>query len=152
MEYYIDITFEDPFYKAIVRLFTSFIVKDEYENELFIQELVDGLKRRKVTPLNIISSRIDNDIELRQSCYEYHKIFKSKANASIEIEQFILENPNQYKSLVDNLTEKLFNGENSTAKIGEKYSLPVRVSERKTGNPIEENIYFFAIEHLIPKE
>jgi hypothetical protein len=48
--------------------------------------------------------------------------------------------------------EKFFAGENSTANIGRKYNIPVKVVERQTRNPISGEFYYFSVEHLIPKE
>lgn len=95
--------------------------------------------------------RIDNDIVLKQNSFDYYNFYISRATASISIEQFIIENPDQSKSLIENLTDRLLNGENSTAIIGKKYNIPVRVMDKETRNPIKGDIYYFGIEQLIKK-
>lgn len=151
MEYLIDLRFEDKGYNAIVHFVATFTAKDDSEAKLFIDELIAGFKRREVVIFPSTYYRIDNDPELRERSYEYYQFCKTRATASIEVEQFILDNPDQNKSLVENLTERLFAGENSTAKIGNEYKIPVRVVDKQTRNPITGEFYYFTIEHLIPK-
>lgn len=151
MEYLIDLRFEDKGYNAIVHFVATFTAKDDSEAKLFIDELIAGFKRRGVVIFPSTYYRIDNDPELRERSYEYYQFCKTRATASIEVEQFILDNPDQNKSLVENLTERLFAGENSTAKIGNEYKIPVRVVDKQTRNPITGEFYYFTIEHLIPK-
>jgi len=151
MEHLIDLKFEDKGYNAIVHFVATFTTKDENEAKLFFNELMAGFKRRGVVIFPSTYYRIDNDPQLRERSYEYYQFCKARATASIEIEQFILENPDQNISLADNLTERLFNGENSTAKIGNEYKIPVRVLDKQTRNPITGELYYFTIEHLIPK-
>ena len=151
MEYLIDLRFEDKGYNAIVHFVATFTAKDDSEAKLFIDELVAGFKRRGVVIFPSTYYRIDNDPELRERSYEYYQFCKTRATASIEVEQFILDNPDQNKSLVENLTERLFAGENSTANIGNEYKIPVRVVDKQTRNPITGEFYYFTIEHLIPK-
>jgi hypothetical protein len=151
MEFLIDLRFEDKVYNAIVHFVATFTAKNDSEAELFINELIAGFKRKAVIIFSSTHYRIDNDPKLRERSYEYYQFCKTKATASIEVEQFILENPDQNKSLVENLTEKLFAGENSTAKIGNKHKIPVRVLDKQTRNPIMGEFYYFSIEHLIPK-
>lgn len=151
MEYLIDLRFEDKDYNAIVHFVATFTAKDDSEAKLFIDELIAGFKRRGVIIFPSTYYRIDNDPDLRERSYEYYQFCKTRATASIEVEQFILDNPDQNKSLVENLTERLFAGENSTAKIGNEYKIPVRVLDKQTRNPITGEFYYFTIEHLIPK-
>ena len=151
MEYLIDLRFEDKGYSAIVHFVATFTAKDDNEAKLFIDELIAGFKRRSVVIFPSSYYRIDNDPELRERSYEYYQFCKSRATATIEVEQFILDSPDQNKSLVENLTERLFAGENSTAKIGNEYKVPVRVYDKQTRNPITGEFYYFTIEHLIPK-
>jgi len=151
MEYLIDLRFEDKDYNAIIHFVATFVTKDENEAKLFIDELVAGFKRRGVVIYPSTYYRIDNDQQLKERSYEYYQFCKTRATASIEVEQFILENPDQNKSLAENLTEKLFNGEKSTANIGNEYKIPVRVYDKQTRNPITGEFYYFTIEHLIPK-
>lgn len=150
MEYLIDLRFEDKGYSAIVHFVATFTAKDDVEAKLFIDELSAGFTRRGVLIFPSTYYRIDNNPKLRESSYEYYEFCKKVATASIQIEQFILENPDQNKSLVENLTEKLFSGEKSTAKIGNEFKIPVRVIDKQTRNPITGEFYYFTIEHLIP--
>lgn len=152
MEYLIDLKFEDTGYNAIIHLVATFIANDENAAQLFINELIAGFKRKNVIIYPSTYYRIDNDLQLKERSYEYYQFCKSRATSSIEIEQFILEAPDQNKSLVENLTDKVFNGEKSTAKIGKEYNIPVRVSNKETRNPISGEFYYFTIEHLIPEE
>jgi len=150
MEYLLDVKFEDNNYNAVIHLVTTLKAKSDEEARIFVDELVEGFKRRKITVLNGSYTRIDHDPEYRKSQYEYYNFCLKRATASVKIEQFIFENPDQTKSLVDNLTERLLNGENSTAKIGKEYNIPVRITEKETRNQIEREFFFQNIEHLIP--
>lgn len=152
MEFLIDLRFEDKEYRAIVHFVATFLAKDEDEARLFVDELIAGFKRRGVVIFPSTYKRIDNDLELRERSYEYHQFCLSRATAHIEIEQFYLENPDQNKSLWDNLLEKFFAGENSTASIGRKHNIPVRVMDKETRNPILDEFYYFTVEHLIQKK
>jgi len=151
MEYLIDLKFEDVNLSAYVHFVTTFKVNSEHEAKLFVDELEAGFKRKGVIILPSTFYRIDNDPVLRQNSFNYYNFYVTRATASIKIEQFIIENPDQNKSLVENLTERLFNGEKSTAIIGEKYNIPVRVFDKKTRNPINSDIFYFGIEQLIKK-
>lgn len=150
MEYLIDLKFEDRMYNAIVHFVATFTVKNEYLAESFIKELDAGFKRKGVVLFPSTYYRIDNDQTLKERSYAYYQFCKNKATAFVDIEQFFLENPDQGKSLVENLTDRLFLGENSTALIGEKCKIPVRVYNKNTYNPIDAELYYFSIEHLIP--
>ena len=152
MEFLIDLRFEDKGYNAIIHFFATFTAKNETEAAHFYQELIAAFLRRDVIIFPSTYVRIDNDPRLRERTYEYHQFHLSRATAKVKIEQFLMEDPDQNKSLWDNLTEKFFSGENSTAKIGNKYNIPVRVYDKQTRNPISEEFYYFSIEHLIPKE
>jgi len=150
MEYLIDIKFEDKNYNAIIHFVTTLTAQSNNEAKLFLDELVDGFKRRDIFVLNGTYNRIDNNPELRERQYEYYQFCLSIATVNIQIGQFVFETPNQNKSLIENLTERLLSGENSTAQIGSKYEIPVRVMEKGTRNPIAGEFYFCNIEHLIP--
>jgi hypothetical protein len=152
MEYLIDLKFEDPHYNALVHFVATFTVKNANEARAFIDELIAGFKRKNVEVYPSRYYRIDNDLALRKRSYEYYNFFRSISTASVEIEQFFIEEPNQTKSLIENLTEKFFGGEDSIANIGEKYNLPVRVLDKESKNPLYGDIYYFSVEHLIPKE
>ncbi|MFY0602707.1 MAG: hypothetical protein JXQ93_02075 [Flavobacteriaceae bacterium] len=150
MEYLIDLRFDDKSYRAIIHFVATFIVQNEKDAIEFKDELLAGFKRRGIIILNINCYRIDNNQILRNRAYEYCQFSKEQATASIEVEQFILSNPDQTKSLSNNLIEKFYNGENSTANIGKKYNIPVRVLDKETRNPISDELYYFTIEHLMP--
>lgn len=153
MEYLIDLKFEDKGYNAIVHFVATFTCKDANEAKAFVDELVAGFNRREVfaiIPPNYY--RIDDDPLLKQRSYEYYDFCRKRATASIDIEQFILKEPDQHKSLIQNLTERLFNGKDSTARLGNEYKIPVRVIEKGTRSPIASDIYYFSIEHLIPQK
>lgn len=150
MEYILDLRFEDLNYNARVHLVTTFVSKDEDEADVFTSEILEGIKRRKVKILSCHHKRIDLSIRDREECHKYYEMCLSKATASIKIEQFILENPDQTKGLYNNLVKKLFEGEQAIAQIGNEYNIPVRVLDKETGIPISE-VYYYNIEHLIPK-
>ena len=152
MEFLIDLRFEDKGYNAIIHFVTTFTAKDEIEAQYFYDELISAFKRRNVTLFPSTYVRLDNDPEFRERTYEYHQFYLSRATANIQVEQFHLEKPDQEKSLWDNLVEKFFAGENSTANIGRKYNTPVRVVDRQTRNPITGEFYYFSVEHLIPNK
>lgn len=152
MEYLIDLKFEDNGYNATIHFVATFLVKDENEAKLFYNELIAGFKRRGVVIFYSHCYRIDNNLHLKERSYEYYKFCQKRATDSIQIEQFYVENPDQDKSLYENLLKKFFAGENSTANIGKKHNIPVRVIDKETRNPIEGEFYYFTIEHLIPKE
>lgn len=152
MEFFLELKFEEINYNAIVHFATTFFAKDNLEANQFYTELTSAFKRRGVTLFPSTYIRIDNDLDLRNRTYEYHNFYLSRATANIQVEQFLLENPDQDKSLWDNMIEKFFAGEDSTANIGRKYDIPVRVMDKKTRNPITGDFYYFYVEHLIPKE
>ena len=151
MEYILEIRFDDNNYNAIIHFVTTFTAKSEQEAKFLVDELVEGFNRRNVIVLSGTYIRIDNNLALRERQYEFYNFCISRATANIQIEQFVLENPDQTKSLVENLTERLFSGEDSTALIGKKYNISVRVMDKKTRNPISADIFYCNIEHLIPK-
>lgn len=152
MEYLIDLKYEDNGYDAIVHFVATFLVNTSQEAKIFIEELSAAFERRNVKINLLRYYRIDNDLELLKRSREYHYFQHSNSTAKIQIEQFFVENPNQNKSLYENLTEKLFSGADSTAVIGEKYNIPVRVINKGSRNSISNDIYYFSVEHLIPKQ
>lgn len=152
MEYLIELRFEDKGYNAIIHFLATFNAKDDAESQLFVEELIAGFTRKGVDVFPPTYYRIDNNPQLKERSREYYEFYRARATATIEIEQFLLDNPKQNKSLFENLTERLFAGEDSTAKIGNKYKIPVRVVDKNTRNPIAGDIYYFTVEHLIPKE
>ena len=151
MDYLIDLRFEDQGYNAIIHFVTTLTTKNEEDARTFFDELLSGINRRNVFLLYHSFFRIDNDPILRERSYEYFNFCISRATASIQIDQFILEDPDQSKSLTENMINKFFSGENSTATFGKKYNIPVRVLEKGNRNPISGDFYYFAIEQLIPR-
>jgi hypothetical protein len=151
MEFLIDLRFEDPGYNAMIHFLSTFTAKDTHEAQHFYDELIASFKRKKVILLPSSYIRIDNNPELRESTYEYHEFYKTRATASIQIEQFFVSSPDQSKTLWNNLIKKFLEGEDSVAKIGRTYDIPVRASDINTRNPISGEFYYFSIEHLIPK-
>jgi len=151
MEYIIEIKFEDKGYNALIHFVSTFVANSEKEARLLVDELVEGFKRNETFVLSGQYIRIDNNEKQRERQLEYFEFCKARATASIEIEQFLLNKPDQTKTLIDNLTEQFFKGENATAKIGNKYKIPVRVTDKKTRNPISGEFFYYSVEHLIPK-
>jgi hypothetical protein len=151
MEFLIEIRFEDSGYNAMIHFLSTFTAKDSSEAKHFYDELIASFLRKGVIIFQSSYIRIDNNPELRERSYEYHKFYLDNATASIDIEQFFVSSPNQSKSLWDNLVEKFFEGNDSTAKIGTRYNIPVKVRDIKTRNPISGEFYYFSAEHLIPK-
>lgn len=152
MEFFLELRFEDAGYNAIVHFATTFIAEDKVEAELFFNELLAAFARKSVRLFSSSYTRIDNDPEHKERMLEYHNFYLSRASAKIQVEQFIVDSPNQDKSLWDNMVEKYFSGENSTANIGKKYNIPVNVYDKSTRRPITEEFYYFSVEHLIPKK
>lgn len=152
MEFLLELRFEDNGYNAMIHFMTTFTANDENEADHFYIELISAFKRRGVLLFLSTYIRIDNNPELLERTYEYHQFYLSGATANIKVEQFHLENPNQDKSLWDNLVEKFFSGENSTANIGRQHNIPVKVVDKQTRNPISGEFYYFSIEQLIPKQ
>ena len=152
MEFLLELRFEDNEYNAIIHFMKIFNANDENEANHFYTELISAFKRRGVLLFPSTYIRIDNIPELRERTYEYHQFYLSRATANIQVEEFHLENPDQEKSLWENLVEKFFFGKNSTANIGKQYNTPVRVVDKQTRNPIGDEFYYFSVEQLIPKK
>jgi len=143
--------FEDKHYDALVHFVATFIVSKEQEAKTFVDELSSAFQRKEVTFKVLRCYRIDNDAELLQLSRDYHNFQHSISTATIKIERFFLENPDQTKTLAENMTEKFFTGLDSTALIGQKCNIPVRVLEKESRNPLTNDIYYFTVEHLTPK-
>jgi hypothetical protein len=152
MEFMLEIRFDDKNYNAIIHFMSPFSAKSESDAKLFVDELVHGFKRKGALVLSGVSHSLDNDPELMERQYEYYEFFKSRATAKVKIEQFALDNPDQVKSLADNLTEKLFTGKDSTALVGKRYNIPVWVIDKTTRNTIDSEIFYYTVEHLILKK
>ncbi|SIR48260.1 MULTISPECIES: hypothetical protein [unclassified Chryseobacterium] len=151
MEYYIELKIEDNNYSAIIHFATTFHVNSKSEAAHFYAELLSAFRRRNVMIFSSSYIRLDNDPILKERMFEYHNFYLGRATAYIEIDQYYVENPDQNKSLYENLVEKVFAGENSTAEIGKKFKIPVRVADKKTRTPITNDLYYFNVQHLIPK-
>jgi len=152
MEFFLELRFEDTGYNALIHFATTFNVNTEAEAKHFVKELLAAFQRRKVLVLSCSYNRLDNNPELRERMYEYHNFYLKRATANIQIEQFHIDNPNQEKSLWDNLVGNFFDGKDSTANIGNQYNIPVRVVDKETRNPIDNEFYYFSVEQLIPKK
>lgn len=152
MEYLFDLKFEDPGYNAIVHLVYTLNVSNDNEARIFYKELISSFKRENVNLFLSNFYRIDIDQETKDSIYQYLDLCFKRATASIKIKQYILKDPDQSKSLADNLIQKLLAGEDSTARYGNQYNIPVRVTDKKTREPISGEFYYFNIEHLIQKK
>ncbi len=153
MEYIVELRFEDRGYNAVVHFMATFVVQSERDAQLFVDELIAGIKRNGITIFFYVQyNRLDNNPQLKARMYEYYQFYKSRATASIKIEQYLLENPDQTKSLAENLSDCFFNGEDCTAMVGPKYNIPVRVTDKSTGNTIAADIFYSTVEHLIPKD
>ena len=142
---------DDPNYNALIHFVSTFVVEDHAEAQAFVQEIEQGFTRRGAKILFNHWGRIDGNAELKTRQYEYCEFCRTRATASVKIEQFVLESPDQNKGLINNLTERFYNGEDSTASIGNEYNIPVRVMEKGNRNPISHEIFYYSIEHLIPK-
>lgn len=152
MEYLIDLKFEDKNYDALVHFVATFVVNEYKEAKIFVDEMSAAFERKNIK-INILRYyRIDNDAELLQRSREYHNFQNSISTASIQIEQFYIETPDQTKTLIENMMEKFFSGRDSTALIGKKYNIPVRVLDKESRNSLTNDIYYFSVEHLIPKK
>lgn len=151
MEYYIELKIEDNNYSAIIHFATTFYVNSEMEAAQFSTELLSAFKRRNVTVFSSSYIRLDHDPILKERMFEYHNFYLGRATANIEIDLYYVQDPDQTKSLHENLVEKIFAGKNSTAEIGKKFKIPVRVADKKTRIPITNDLYYFNVQHLIPK-
>jgi hypothetical protein len=151
MEYLLDIRFEDPHYNANVTLIATFAAKDEEDAKLFFNEFVYAFERNNAKFFYTNHYRIDQDELSFEKGYEAYKFHLSKATQLIKVEQFFVENPNQSKSLIYNLMEKYFKNEDSMAKVGRELTLPVEVTDKTTGQRIRDEIFYYSIEHLMPK-
>ena len=149
MEYFLDMKFEDISYNAIVHVTIIIPVMNENDAKLFKEQILAAFKRKEVIILNLSFYRILEQTEWRESIIRYHEFSLRMASAKIEIDKFYLDNPDQSKTLCENLIEKLFQGEKATAIIGQKYNIPVRVIDKVTKNIISDELYYFSIEQLI---
>lgn len=150
-EYFFEIRFKDAGYRAIVHFAATFTCHNQTEAQSFYEQLIAGFERRGIVITMKNCFRIDNDPILKQNYYQFHQVYLNSAKAHIQIEQFLLTNPDQDKSLIDNMTDKFFNGEDSTAYVGRRYNIPAKVLDEETRNPITDELYYFSVEHLIPK-
>ena len=149
MTYLLDLRWVDNGYDAFVHLVSPITANSTEDANSFYQELLAGLQRKNVNLLIRSFYRIDDTAEHMQNGRDYINFQRNIATATMQIEPYVLENPDQTQSLAENLVEKFFNGENSTAKIGLRHNIPVRVLDRQTRNPINNEMFYFSIEHLI---
>src|SRR5689334_14704178 len=115
MEFLIDLKFEDQGYNAIVHFVSTFVASNNNEADEFFTELISAFKRRGVIIITSSCYPIDMDKIQRERAYEYYDFCQRRATAAVRIEQFVLDKPDQNKSLIENLTDKFFKGEYSTA-------------------------------------
>lgn len=149
MEYLLEIKLDDKNYNAIVHFVSVFHATSNEEAKVFSDYLVDGFKRNGFLTLSATYTELDSE-ELKNRQYQYIQFCLSRATATVNIDQFLIKDPNQAKSLAENLTDKVMNGDISTATIGKKYQIPIRVLNKETLEPIKE-IYYCNIEQLFPK-
>jgi hypothetical protein len=117
MEYLIDLKFEDKNYDALVHFVATFVVIEPQEAKIFVDELYAAFERKNIK-INIVRYyRIDNNPELFQRSKDYHNFQNSISTATIQIEQFHIDNPDQTKTLIENMMEKYFSGKDSTTLI-----------------------------------
>lgn len=151
MIFLLDIHFEDSNFDVLVHLVTTLDVSTAEEADLFKNELVAALIRNKVDITFCTCIQIDNNRELYETQMLGYAKALERATTTILIEQFLLKEPDQSKTLGQNILNKIFDGEDSVASIGRRYNIPVRVKEKTTGNSFKE-VYYFGLEHLIPKQ
>ncbi|MVN90527.1 hypothetical protein [Mucilaginibacter aquatilis] len=151
MEFAYDVRFLDTHYDALVHFMSTFIVSNYDDAKKFVEEFNAALVRRGATLYISPYYRIDTDEELKKKTYAMLDFMKGRTNATITVEQFFMQTPDQDRSLSENMTDKFLAGEESSALIGDKFRVPVRVLDNETREPITADQYFFSIEHLIPR-
>jgi len=149
MKYLLEIRFEDKNFNAIFFLVSVYELNSDEEADNLLREIKFSIERNGAIILSSHYNRIESDSQ-RASLYKYYNFRLNKANASIKVEEYYLHNPNQKKRLYENLREKLFNSENSIAKIGEKYKIPVKVFEKDKFKPFNGEYFYYSIELLKP--
>jgi hypothetical protein len=107
MKFVIDLRFKDKGQNAKVHFLSFFTAKNMEEAQKMYDELIAGFDRRNVEYDYNFSRRIDNDPEMSEKYKGEYEHYLSYTNAHITIEQFQLPNPNQTKTLYENLVEKL---------------------------------------------
>ncbi|WP_187477731.1 hypothetical protein [Amniculibacterium sp. G2-70] len=149
MRYNIDTKFDDK--SLISRTHFSIIVNvvDEEEAEVFHSEILAALQRVNAIIKYSTLHPIDNDLETGINILEQHKIYLKNATHFVEIKPYYLENPDQDKSMSENLAERHSERKGSLVSEGYAYSYPVRVVYKDTQEPFDDQ-YFLSLEHLIP--
>lgn len=147
MKYYLEVRFEDINYNARIYFALAIKVHSEEEAKTFHSEIISAFERRKVAILHSCYEPILQENEFLNK----HNLYLENATHYIDIDQFHMENPDQNKSLYENLVEKVFTNEDSVAEIGNKFKIPVRVIDKEMQTPITDEIYYFSLQHLIPK-
>jgi len=151
MVFFLEMRFEDNGYRAIVHFATTLITNSDGEAKIFLEELEASMQRAGLRITSISCNRIDNNPVLRENYWNYYQFYIKRATAKIDIDQYVLQSPDQAKTLSENVMDKFLNGENSTAYIGNRYSIPVRVMDKVSREPIAGDIYYLNLQHLIPK-
>jgi hypothetical protein len=149
MLFFLEIRFEDNRFSAIVHLATNLTVTNQNDANHLVEELMESMRRRKLNIISISCPRIDNNPQLSENLLRYYEFYKTRATATVELDQYVMDNPDQTKDLVENILEKILSGENSTAQVGHRYRIPVRVMDKKTKNSIEGDIYYLNLELLV---
>lgn len=152
MEYSIDARFENKGLGIKIHFLTMINVTDEIEADLFHDELLSGFRRMKWEEFHTSLLRIDNNETLRNQKYEELNEIELKTDNILRIEQYLLENPDQTKSLTENLIKKLKEeGESSSKVLWRNYNIPIEIRESYSGKRITGEYYYLKIEHLIHK-
>lgn len=151
MEYLIEIKYVDVNYNANIHFLTTFNAVDENDALLFYNETISAFSRNKVKIQYANYERIDNDPEKKAQFLLRHNQFLQKVNDHVEIEQFFIKDPDQNMSLWENLLKQYKDGDkNANAYEGRKHQIPVNVIDRATFKPTYD-VYYFSVQHLIPK-
>lgn len=148
MQFIIEIRFEDKDLTAIVHLVTLINIKSEEAMAAFCVELEAAIKRNGAIVLLSTFLRIDNNPELKERQIEYYRYYLSRATATVKIDEYTIDDPDQSKNVYDNLIEKMYAGKNAIATEGAKHNIPVRVIDKNSRNPITGEFFYSSIEHI----
>ncbi len=152
MEYSINARFENKGLGIKIHFLTMINVTDEIEADLFHDELLSGFRRMKWEEFHTSLLRIDNNETIRNQKYEELNQIETKSDTTLRIEQYLLENPDQTKSLAENLVKKLKEeGEASSKAFWRNFNIPIEIRDSSSGRKITGEFYYLKIEHLIPK-
>lgn len=148
MEYSIDAHFQNVRRDLKIHFLTTFWVDDPKEAGLFYNELMAGFSRMNWEILHAPFVRIDNNEPFRASVYESIQRIEQISDNSMVIKQYLFENPDQSKSLTENLVKRAKENKDSTA-VYRNYSVAVDVRDTNSGNRITGDLLFLKIEQLI---